>query len=343
MKKILGLFLLCVLLAGCTHSERTTYSENETIYQTFSTMLTVSDNGSIYYDERILHYVDHETEEDVILCTKENCLHKNENCEASLLEGMMGCFLYEDKIYGFVTDFSNTYSTLYERELLDTEWSKVMEVPSMGLITVGYGYGEYYYFVVSRMTIEDEEMQERELEGNVSVPIKDVILAVNLHTSEYFFITPDFEEYDSCWINSCTNSNFTYTLYEQDTAEIYQYDFENHESTLIFDIGNISETVFISGDSDQYFYNEKGVLKGYWKREIHEISENGNYEVFYYGNNYYVEVGDSEGVIWYCLNTRDDSFEKITTKKKEYLLCIVGQYAVRTSDFSAVLFEDYMK
>ena len=135
--KLVAAALALAMLSGCAKASSAPSSRNERIVWNFA---NADEKGELYTDSNgRLHFVDFDTLQSVLMCSKPNCTHSNEN-ECSAFGMINHPILYGDKLYFFdvETNFdgdgvTNT-TTVYKAETDGTNRVKVCDIEGLELL-----------------------------------------------------------------------------------------------------------------------------------------------------------------------------------------------------------------
>lgn len=258
------LLLLSVLLTGCGKTTAGSAGESERFTARSIVFDCYSESGILYEKDGILCFVDYATGEDVVLCTKPNCVHApysainnpDPYCDAALpWDERIETMIYGDQLYAFVTNLDST--VVYEKGVSESEWKKLAEIPYSYYQAVKWiAYGNRIYYVANRFTRQ---------EGTLSLEDAIFLAYVDLADGAYGSLTDINEDIGIISILYVDEKYLYYeTGYELDVAvpenegQVYRMDLETLESEPIF---QTEETKRFAGmHGEDLYYVENGDL-----------------------------------------------------------------------------------
>lgn len=161
---------LCFLFFYKTNQEKHT-SENTEYYDETMGLACFTDSGFYHTDSKnFLYFYDYESEKDVLVCTKSNCMHEEwdeetpdeQKCDGYLGDGLCAGFVWDDMLYILQTIPTEKEATLYVSDL-DRSGQKVLcKTNSMNVITPFIVKNGCLYLGISQAQMEkaDETIQQ---------------------------------------------------------------------------------------------------------------------------------------------------------------------------------------
>lgn len=259
------LLLLSVLLTGCGKTTAGSVGESERFTVRSIVFDCYSETGILYEKDGILCFVDYATGEDVVLCTKPNCVHvpysavnnPDPYCDAALpWDDFIETMIYGDRLYALVTNFDSTF--VYEKGVSESEWKKLAEIPYSYYQTVKWiACNDRIYYVANQIT-----QQEGTLE------LKDAIFLayVDLTDGTYGSLTDINEDIGIISILYVDEKNLYYEMgYKLNVAvpenegQVYRMNLETRENESVFRVEENKRFAGMRGEN--LYYVENGDLR----------------------------------------------------------------------------------
>lgn len=272
MKKsgIFALITALAMLTGCA-KESSAPENNARIVWTYG---NADENGELYTDsDGLLHFIDFETMQSALLCSKPNCTHTSEKVCSAFGMGNHP-ILYGDKLYFFdvETDFDGDgitdTTTVYKAEPDGTNRIKVCTIEELDLepYTRMLIVGDKAYFSMDKKGWNDER--------TASSGYNEVWFC------GYDFSTDTLERIEKLHEGWCSGS-WIFGLF--DNKVIFSYAYSEEKIPFTLDTSEIGK----------YFTNVLRVCD----IESGEISDLTLPEPLYVGNGYYVYEKDGGAVV----------------------------------------------
>lgn len=265
IKKPCILLLLLVLLTGCGKTTAGSSEEGELFTVRSVVFDCYSERGILYDKDGILCFIDYATGEDVVLCTKPNCVHAPYSavnnpepyCDAALpWDDMTETMIYGDRLYAFVTNFDST--AIYEKGVSESEWEKLTEVPCGYYQAVNWiACGGRIYYVADQFTKQEDGL----------LALEDFLFLayVDLTDGTYGSLTDIDEEIGIISILYVDEKYLYYeTGYKLDAAtpenqgQVYRMNLETLESESLFRVEENRRFAGMHGED--LYYVENGAL-----------------------------------------------------------------------------------
>lgn len=160
--KFISAILVAAMLAGCAKSNSEPMGNNARIVWQYG---NADERGELFTDNaQRLHFIDFETMNSALLCSKPNCTHTNEN-ECSAFGMRNHPILYGDKLYFFdvetnhVDDEIIDTTIVYKAETDGTNRVKVCEIEGLALLfyTRMLIVGDKAYFSMDKTGWNEEQ------------------------------------------------------------------------------------------------------------------------------------------------------------------------------------------
>lgn len=188
IKKVFVLILAVLMLCSLTACSETPPETEDWVWVRDQHISgAISDTGYYYIQKSILHYFDFAANAGAVLCSKADCLHKDENCDA-YLQGLMTkpLYFYNDRLYYF----DQAEPVLYSRNATGMDLKKIgtvgeqymKEKKSVAIANCAVAGGYLYYQadVTAEVVEEDDSITtklERKYIGRIDLATgKDEIL-----------------------------------------------------------------------------------------------------------------------------------------------------------------------
>lgn len=268
MRKLL-LCLFLILCVGCGSQD-----EKESAKYTIYGFDGVSEKG-IYHNVNtsignIVYFYDFESDQDVPLCAKNNCNHKNENCDAFKLMNYkddtkmkLSPMYYEDNLYYVYENV--IFGTIYLcRSNEDgTNRDEIVKLPE-GVLSSGMHYQNKFFYTLNYL--------EKDEQGNTKG-------TSNLYKSYIY----DFSTNKNIEIEHGKNEQLAFLGTYDDKIYLKKFDMEKHSTNLcVFDEKNQKFKSVLSDDNNKTtfiynggIYNLKGqdtvVMTSLETKEIKEL------------------------------------------------------------------------
>ncbi|MBD5533803.1 MAG: hypothetical protein HDQ98_16695 [Lachnospiraceae bacterium] len=258
------LLLLSVLLTGCGKPTAGSARESERFTARSIIFDCYSESGILYEKDGILCFVDYATGEDVVLCTKPNCVHvpysavnnPDPYCDAALpWDDIIETMIYGDRLYAFVTNFDSTF--VYEKGVSESEWKEFAEIP--------YSYYQTVKWIACNDQIYYVANQYERQEGTLELENAIFLAYVDLTDGTYGSLTDIHEDIGIISILYVDEKNLYYEMgYELDVAvpenegQVYRMNLETRESEPVFQIEENKRFAGMRGEN--LYYVENGEL-----------------------------------------------------------------------------------
>ncbi len=303
-----------------------------------------TDEGKIYVtDDHIIHYVDYTSGEDVILCSKNNCAHKNSSiCEAYIPEKADGIIQYNHKMYIICVDDDWQSSTILCRDYIGSEWNAVGTIPYCVTYVLGTEIDGKFYGSANKNNKSYEEMMEDIEENHGGLDLKPIIVEIDLEQGTCKELTDSEKEYSSCYLNTVSNQEVTFVYEIEDMDLIMAYDRGTMQVSSIASLDK--NKVFIEGNKECYFYQHDGNLHVVRGQKDEILLSAKQYLVHRWNEGYLVWAKDNENAKEAYYQYDEESGELVPYRKAKTkpFLCLIDDYGILSEDDSAVNIVKYL-
>lgn len=274
-KKLFGIALVVIILCsfyGCnaskiqinTNQKSETYIEKED-YQNYLDLysnMAKTDIGYYFINNSYLYYFDNESQETMLVCSKANCKHNDDNCTAyfSVFNYYpIQLSYYDNALYllGWESEGANIHHNyIYRISLDDYKRKKAAFIgDSNGLSPVIFIiHRGYIYYVTNTDTVEENtvELYRKEI-GNTSKKDKGEkvfeltdygvqIFGLSAYGNNIFFCSSSYEDSNGNGYNTVLNSVDIHTLKTQTVIARNQYSYFADEQYVYYE--KDSKTVY---------------------------------------------------------------------------------------------------
>lgn len=293
------LLLLSVLLTGCGKTTAGSGGESDRFTARSIVFDCYSESGILYEKNGILWFVDYATGEDVVLCTKPNCVHApysavnnpDPYCDAALpWDDRIETMIYGDRLYAFVTNFDST--SVYEKGVSEGDWKKLAEVP--------YSYDHAVKWIACNDRIYYVADQITRQEGTLLLEDSIFLAYLDLTDGSFGSLTGPDEDIGTITILYVDGKNLYYeTAYHldvsapEDKGQVYRMNFETRESEPVFQMEENKRFAGMYGED--LYYLENG--------DLHRVDAEGTDACIYKGpeTNFDVRSASSGFLLQYYL------------------------------------------
>lgn len=309
---------------------------DDQIYFKILTNIVAADNGYYFYDlynEDYLYFFDKSSKTTVPLCSRANCMHTDENCDAYIknIRGYNGLWYYENYLY-LIGNISDTLC-LYKISKDGSKHEKCCDLEYLGssysysmLLTIHRGYA-YYSLNTGK---NETELKRIELKENAKAETiykcsgsKSKIEEIKGYGEGVFFVKADYKNSES------TYTLFYYSITDNCIVETDFYDFQCNfavaedcilysDSNHVMKYNTITDetTVFLDGELSVISYDGKYVyldntphlLKEVYKNNDSSINSSINPWDLYDKSKRTIKIMDLSGNIIDVLNINNDGF-----------------------------------
>lgn len=181
MRRLIPVLILLFLCGGCSHDEKSKTQESAIF-----AFPAISEKGVYHLSSKesqsLLYVYDAQSDQDVPLCAKPNCTHRDEQCDAYQLQVyqneklMVGPMYYQERLYMIYEDHAVASSTLCSSDETGNNRQEIAKLPK-GVITSAMLYHDTLYFSVQ--VFEYDEL------GNIKgLSYQYASYALNIQTKE---------------------------------------------------------------------------------------------------------------------------------------------------------------
>lgn len=274
-----------------------------------------TESGIIYTREDILYYFDADTQYSVALCSKGNCTHTDEECDAWIVyEKLLS--VYNDRIYYIAHSDKNMNFVIKSRDMMGTDEKTEAELDAQYFGTDAWVYGNYIFVAAYTDVSDSFDAETKESDSS-----KSILFAINLDNDEVkqAAVSDQIETTGVFVLNGYDGKNIN--IYRTFDKKSFSYDIargilsENEKQTDILGGKSIIDanpdgcTYYVS--TNGYMYGCNSVSGDIMQLDIASGSENVVYSPQSAGDNAWgagiTTVGD-KGIL---LDVRDKDTGKI--------------------------------